>query len=408
MLSDNSSEFGIIISNESTNTTHQSKVYEISKSFMFFTLAIILPVGLLCNTLSAVVFMTKPLRNRASSWYLAALAVSDDLALLTVMVDYWLKDERVGLNTVQTSRALCISITYLSYTARLLSAWLITAFTIERFIGVVYPLKRAALSSTSHARKVIACQTGPCFVLTSFTLFTIDIVEVPYGTDCDVRPDLFNVYLVFNVLFVIFGSIVVPILIICTLNIFILHKVYQRRKNFAPRNLCFNRSSILSYKSAKDYNIATVLLVVSMVFVALNVPYCACWFILFFYHFDLVGHFGPNVIWKLYAAKYISSVPYYLNYSINFGLYNLCARKFRKQLQNTFWCKNQDAASNRLQEERVNMKLKSIRILACGDEFRLQENNKFPQQVLSRSRSATVSRSSRSSSHVNRNVMNMR
>ena len=315
-------------------------VFEFSRDFMFYTLAVLIPAGLVCNTLSVMVFMARSLRNRAASWYLAALAISDDLSLLTIMVDYWLKDDRIGFTTIKTSHSLCVVVTYLSYATRLLSAWLVTSFTIERFIGVVYPLKRAALTTTSHARKVILSQTVACMVLTSFTLFTIGIVEVPYGTDCDVRPEVSSIYLVFNIVFVIFGSIVFPVLIICTLNMFILNKVYQRRKHFVPRNMRFNAMRPVSYKSPKDYNIATVLLVVSTSFVVLNVPYCICWFVLFFHHFKLIGPFGPNAIWQLYAAKYITSIPYYLNYSINFALYSLCARAFRDQLVRLVMCRS--------------------------------------------------------------------
>lgn len=87
-----------------------------------------------------------------------------------------------------------------------------------------------------------------------------------------------------------------------------------------------------------EYNVTILLLVVSTTFVVLNVPYCACWFALS----ASVGIFGGStmdvgcpeqqLIGRLHAAKYVASVPYYLNYAINFALYSLCARAFRVQL----------------------------------------------------------------------------
>jgi len=64
---------------------------------MFSGLSIIIPSGLVLNALSLVVFMSRAMRRRASSWYLAALAVSDTMSLVAVSFDYWLKDSRIGL-----------------------------------------------------------------------------------------------------------------------------------------------------------------------------------------------------------------------------------------------------------------------------------------------------------------------
>ncbi|ELT94860.1 hypothetical protein CAPTEDRAFT_27446, partial [Capitella teleta] len=167
----------------------ETALYDFGRDFMFYSLIVIIPFGLLTNTLSLLVFMSRGLRTRAASWYLSALAVSDNLSLVTLTIDYWIKDPRIGLDIIKTSHILCVSVTYISYASRLLSAWLVMTFTIERFVGAVYPLRRAVLSTTSHARKVVILETVTCLVLTSFTLFTIGVVEAPYGTDCDVRPE---------------------------------------------------------------------------------------------------------------------------------------------------------------------------------------------------------------------------
>ena len=81
-----------------------------------------------------------------------------------------------------------------------------------------------------------------------------------------------------------------------------------------------------------------LLLVVSTTFVVLNVPYCTSWFALFFYqyHVDLDPATSSCAARRLYssllAAKYFATVPYCLNYGVNFALYSVCARAFRAQL----------------------------------------------------------------------------
>jgi len=77
-----------------------ASVLATSQDVMFSGLSIIIPSGLVLNVLSLVVFMSRAMRRRASSWYLAALAVSDTLSLIAVSFDYWLKDSRIGLQVL--------------------------------------------------------------------------------------------------------------------------------------------------------------------------------------------------------------------------------------------------------------------------------------------------------------------
>jgi len=66
------------------------------------------------------------------------------------------------------------------------------------------------------------------------------------------------------------------------------------------------------------------------------VPYCISWFALFFYHVDLdpatSSCAARRLVGSLLAAKYVATVPYCLNYGVNFALYSVCARAFRDQL----------------------------------------------------------------------------
>lgn len=376
------------------NSSTESALYSFSLDFMFYSLSLIVPLGIICNTVSVIVFTTPQMRRRASSWYLAALAISDNLSLVAITFDYWLKNEKVGLQVMRMSRVACTGVTHLSYSSRLLSAWLVTTFTIERFVAVVYPLRRPSVISVSHARNVIVTETVACVVLSSYTLFTIGIVPDPKGgdgssTDCDVLSEMATVYVILNVIVLIFGSIVVPIMTIVVLNFVILKRIGVRPENlvpnlvWSPRHLvlhhrhrqqhrqpvddqphqqCANRhgnqseastsfdlwspcshqnhrpNRSIHYRPLRDYSVTTVLLVVSTTFVVLNVPYCVSWFVVFFTHFGLVdseGDSNQEIAWTLFATKYITSVPYFLNYGLNFVLYSLCARTFRAQLCRT-------------------------------------------------------------------------
>jgi len=281
---------------------------------------------------------------------------------------------------MRTSAVACVTVSHLSYASRLLSAWLVTTFTVERFIGVLYPLRRSLIISVSHARRVILSETVACFLLAGFAPFTIGIVDgrgpgsrLP---DCDVLPEMAHIYVVFNVAFVIVGSIVAPVLIIVTLNTAIFRRVRRRatqRDNFdhhssddqqhaapasgsestRPHAFCLHHHHYHHHQQQqqphvrqqtgrnRDYNVTVLLLVVSTTFVVLNVPYCVSWFALFFYHVDLdpatSSCAARRLAVSLLAAKYVATVPYCLNYGVNFALYSVCARAFRDQLVRVVW-----------------------------------------------------------------------
>lgn len=273
---------------------------------------------------------------------------------------------------MRNSALACVTVSHLSYASRLLSSWLVTTFTIERFIGVFYPLRRSLIISVSHARRVILAETVACLALAGFAPFTIGIVDGHPGStlpDCDILPEMTHVYVVFNVSFVIVGSIVAPVLIIVTLNTAIFRRIRRRaslRRDFdavsseerqsPPTRAGSTRRHTLSLHHHhhhhhqeehhgqlltgngrhRDHNVTYLLLVVSTTFVVLNVPYCICWFALFFYHVDLdpttSSCAARHLAGSLLAAKYVATVPYCLNYGVNFALYSVCARAFRAQL----------------------------------------------------------------------------
>ena len=137
---------------------------------------------------------------------------------------------------IKHSSVVCVTVSHLSYASRLLSAILVATFTVERFIGVVYPLRRSSLLSIAHARRVIGTEAFVCAVLATFTTFTIGIdtsqkQKLGFNdTDCDILTGMTQVYAGFNVAFLIVGSIIAPVLIVVALNAAILTRIVGRSR----------------------------------------------------------------------------------------------------------------------------------------------------------------------------------
>ncbi|XP_034102979.1 uncharacterized protein LOC117567241 isoform X1 [Drosophila albomicans] len=112
---------------------------------------IICCTGSIGNILSVFVFFMTKLRKLSSSFYLAALAISDTCFLCGLFVQ-WLNFLNVN---IYNEDYFCQFFTFFSYLASFCSVWFVVAFTVERFIAVMYPLKRQIMCTVRRAKIVL-------------------------------------------------------------------------------------------------------------------------------------------------------------------------------------------------------------------------------------------------------------
>jgi len=123
--------------------------------------------GLVGNTLSVLVFSSAEMRQMSSNVYLLALAVSDSLYLLSVVLGRLLTAARCWyfsyaplLDLVNHSQFFCVLQQYLSDLFADYSTCLILAFTVERGYAVFYPVAFKQRCTVARARIVCACMFG--------------------------------------------------------------------------------------------------------------------------------------------------------------------------------------------------------------------------------------------------------
>jgi 7 transmembrane receptor (rhodopsin family) len=114
-----------------------------------YYIPVIVFAGIFCNLLNVVVFINTYLKHRSSSYYLAALALSDTCFLVSLGL-IWVGDTL----QVQTfnRQGWCQVVVYMSTASTFLSVWLTVAFTVERFIAVQYPLQRPHICTVARAK----------------------------------------------------------------------------------------------------------------------------------------------------------------------------------------------------------------------------------------------------------------
>ncbi|XP_077530891.1 uncharacterized protein LOC144142935 [Haemaphysalis longicornis] len=326
---------------------------------LFIPLLIIL--GLVGNGLSFVTFLFTRLKVRASSFYLGTLALSD-FGYLFIMAFLWLDKQGVKM---LNKRGLCQGILYFSSAFSFWSVWLTVTFTAERCLAVQCPLWRLQLGTRSRARATVAATAMASFLLNAYLLLLTDVVVYEDGTSaCNHRPEFEQILHYTNIVDTVV-TLIVPFLLIVIMNFMIGRALYlfnARRKlqrvNSVQMDSSFepdNRYASNCTPSGSNKVVATLvttsritlpknqpspgmhpsqisvnrmLFLVCTVFIILNLPS----YVVRINVFVLSIRNQPVPDYVLLLQRYFMLL-YYTNFAVNFLLYTLGSRTFRRMMR---------------------------------------------------------------------------
>lgn len=160
-------------------------IYQYLKAVAYFLSVYFTPAitvaGTIGNVLSVVVFLRTKLKKLSSSYYLAFLAIFDTGFLWCYFIE-WLHIFQIDL---YKRNGFCQLFTWLSNACSVLSVWLVVAFTIERFVAVLYPLKRQSMYTVRRARCIVFYLVLFHAINSSPLLFLATSKKSKYKTDED-------------------------------------------------------------------------------------------------------------------------------------------------------------------------------------------------------------------------------
>lgn len=167
-----------------TNNTLLNYAESIGDILVFYYTPTIVFVGIIGNILSVLVFFRTKLRKLSSSYYLAALGMSDSCFLVLSFIT-WLNFADINLTNHNIA---CQLYYYLQGVCSFLSVWYVVAFTVERFIAVLYPLKRQSMCTVRRAVIVLCGLTVAALIFSAPLLYLFRPVYHPQNniTICDV------------------------------------------------------------------------------------------------------------------------------------------------------------------------------------------------------------------------------
>lgn len=183
--SENNTDSGI--SGSHGNSANILQTEKIILMIQMYYVPFIIVSGSIGNILSVIVFSKTKLKKLSSSYYLAALAVSDTGFLIVLMFN-WLSGRGVQL---YNKPMWCQFFQFSSALFIFLSVWFVVAFTVERFIAVMYPLKRQTMCTIRRAKIVLSalsiCGLIFCSPVLIFSSVVWDQNQLMF--QCDLLPE---------------------------------------------------------------------------------------------------------------------------------------------------------------------------------------------------------------------------
>lgn len=307
-------------------------VFVFGQNFFAYLTPVILIVGIIGNSLSLAVFTTKHMRKMSASTYLAALSIADICTLVFYVFVEWLRRGLVYLLPEAKlkfldSNGFCQVLLYLSYVSRTMSTWIIVLFTIERFMGICFPLKTFKRKS----KKVILGM----LLLSCLSVLYKPILSGQYTlrgiTACASNPKYMFESFVMDAIFA-FSITLIPFLIITVLNALIVRALCLRN---------FRKNELFAAETKIRLEFTLILLAISCFFITFNLPYSTIWIRNFISSKMLQEgstKFDPGNIEYWNGVLNITRTIFYLNYCANFFLYSITGAYFRKELAKMFHC----------------------------------------------------------------------
>ena len=302
----------------------------------FVGLAIVIPVGLVFNTIAFLVFATSWLRHSVPGRYFMALAVADTMVLLGELL-IWLNTKhslyfRLGITFLHTSDVACKWIYVFRYAARIWSSWVTVAITIERFLTVTFPLRILSNSNPKTPLIVVWCLGLISLILASFPLMTLSAGYHRNTPLCSVAKDQYGAFTLCILLIIGVGGELLPISIVFVFTTLIIRALTRARQHRA----CATEGQPLTSSRKGEAQPTTALVSIATAFVITRLPYVATFFLINHSHHLSISATSRYYIYIAYCISYILGTS---NYAINFLLFCVTGSTFRAELRRCLHCR---------------------------------------------------------------------
>ena len=327
------------------NTTSNLNVTDIYHTYVriretieVYVMPIICIFGLIGNTLAAITFLRKPMRNKSCSLYLAVRSLSDNGFLATLLIIWISGTFRLQLGSIL---GICQMLVFLTYVCGCISVWLVVFVTAENYIRICHPFVVPRLCTTKTA-KIVLC---------GLTIFTLGLYNFPLwisNPDCSPSSAHYHVTQAFIYTDTLI-TLIVPVILMVVAMIPIFCSLY--------RSHSLKRGMTKSLSNSRTQNpitkVTRMLLAVSIIFFLMNLPSHVIRLQILINSF-LQGYIDTPAVEAIIQS--IALQIYYLSLGINILIYLVFGSQFREVFKQTFFpgCAISSTASNGYANQSVN------------------------------------------------------
>ena len=305
--------------------------FKIANFINTYWFPVLVPIGVVGNTLSFFVMMKPNNRKVSTCIYMAAISINDNILMCMCSHEYL-------VSSLQIHKWNLIECKFLAFAALFAvqnCTYLTLAMTVDKYIAIKWP-HRAATYSTPRIAKMIA-----------FGLYTsVFIYNIPHfflssiiGDQCvgyAIQSQITSIYSWFS--FVI--NAVIPFTLLSYMNFVIVKTVRDSRKSFRDNDRTTGMNARQKTMKNAENQLTIMLLLVTTLFLILLFP---AYFR--FIYIVVAKRDTPRFYARLLLVGQVTGKLYPTNSGINFFLYCLSGKKFRNDLKEILCCSSTSKSS---------------------------------------------------------------
>ena len=299
-------------------------IFKVANFISIYWFPVLIPIGLVGNTLSFTVMIKSNNRKMSTCIYMAAISINDNIMMCICSHDYL-------VSVVQTHKwnsIECKISVFVTLFALQNETFQVLSMTLDKYIAIKWPHKAAVHSAPGRAKMITIGLYIFTFVYNIPPLFLSGM----FGDLC-ISYVISSVFSRVHSWFSFVLNAIIPFTLLIYMNFIIVKTVRNSRKMFRTDHINTGMDSRQkSIKSAENQLTIMLLLVTTLFFILLCPAYVRFIYLLFAKRDTPYEYANSMILYQVTYKLYTS------NSGINFFLYCISGTKFRNDLKELLCC----------------------------------------------------------------------
>ena len=293
---------------------------------------ILIPIGLIGNTLSLLVMIKPNNRKMSTCIYMVAISINDNLMMLLALHNWSLRMVGFEWPLVQ-----CKLINWLTASVLQNSRYQILAMTVDKYIAVKWPHRAATYSTPRKVQFILIGIFIFTLIYNVFHIFLSSMVKGKCRANA-VGGTILKVFTWVNFL----NNGIIPISMLIYMNYFIVQTIKHSGKMFGSKfqhdtsHMKMGMDTRQRKMKNAENQVTIMLLLVTTLFIILQIPTYTRYIYMAFVVQDTHSKFASLILFSFITHALL--VP---SNGINFFLYCISGKKFRDDLKEMVCCNRQ-------------------------------------------------------------------